>query len=74
MIYFNRPAPMPTGILSCEVADPRAYYLLFEPTKPQNGLETPRTDVRRPNAPASGVTHEIAAILPATKKGDDHDE
>lgn len=38
----------------------------------QNGPEAPRTDVRRPNTPAGGVTHEIAAILPATDEGSNH--
>ena len=42
---------------------------IIERLNQQNGPETPRTDVRR-NTPASGVTHEIAAILPATKEGE----
>lgn len=39
------------------------------PTAP-NGLEATRTDVREENIPADGVTHEIAAIPPATKEAE----
>ena len=38
----------------------------------QNGPETPRTDVRQPDAPANGVAHEIDPLRPATKEGSDY--
>lgn len=41
---------------------------LIDALSQQNGPESRRTSVRRPNAPANGVTPETAAIPPATKE------
>lgn len=52
--------------------DNRELRQAYLRTIAQDGLESHRTPVLAPDTPASTVTSELAAILPATNEGSDH--